>query len=664
MVASVNAEFDWINYGNGNTPLWNEQYVGSFGVFNSSVINSSINTGYGYAGHTQPLVHQGVIFVSNGNYMEAYNSNLTLLDSLNTGGLLINQFGFVDFNNDGINNEVAGIWNVTGTGKHTFRVYPFNFTSNKFLNKTYEYNLTSNFEETENGVGEDNFPDMFGLRCGGRNCYSVNQVLSGGSLYENFTVYNNSGVFEKRLYFSNGTFMKFGDDSLKGHFKTPIAWEDVNIDGKNEYLVYTSNWVALFNENGNATYYFHVNNFILDSKMFYSNNLWKIATLYVVNSGSINLVVTDAITNSVYWSKTFSISPTAYGVGSIASSMAISDDFDGDPTDNEIFLIYEWFDGGNDHRVYDVLKGSNGNILNTQSSGFIGVTLMGYPPSASFTLADMDNDGYKDFVFFSTYPQISSNMTIYSPHKNSFIYTVPSGESSCVPADVNIDGFLEIVCSDSTSNKTSVFFNNGLVNNNPVINSVSYQPSLVVNIGQGVSVVINATDSENNTIYYTHKCFDSDNFSADSLNYIQGICSYDYIGFYNLTVGVSDHYHSNYNYFSQEINVTSAVIVCNNNGICESGEDSINCPNDCLLNNNGNPQSSSNGGATIPTELVDTTNINQGLLPEIYYGTMGFLSNTINPVIILVFFIFFIFIILAIALIIKKIGQNVVSISR
>jgi hypothetical protein len=61
----------------------------------------------------------------------------------------------------------------------------------------------------------------------------------------------------------------------------------------------------------------------------------------------------------------------------------------------------------------------------------------------------------------------------------------------------------------------------------------------------------------------------------------------------------------------------------------------------------------------IPTQLVDTENMNQGLLPEVYYGTLGFISSTLNPMMVLIFAIFIVLIMLLIAKLIKKVANKV-----
>ncbi len=130
-----------------------------------------------------------------------------------------------------------------------------------------------------------------------------------------------------------------------------------------------------------------------------------------------------------------------------------------------------------------------------------------------------------------------------------------------------------------------------------------------------------------------------------------------------MSVGVRDAFHSTYDIFSQSILVTETGEVCDNDDICETeqGETYLNC-GDCSAPNT--TTSSVNGSLTLPTQLVDVSNTNQGLLPEIYFGTLGFMSSVLSPLIVLVFLILFVMIIITIAVIIKKIAVKVSTINR
>ena len=98
--------------------------------------------------------------------------------------------------------------------------------------------------------------------------------------------------------------------------------------------------------------------------------------------------------------------------------------------------------------------------------------------------------------------------------------------------------------------------------------------------------------------------------------------------------------------------------ICNYNNVCESREDYENCLADC-------PAPTSNPSewqeVNLPTKIVDVDNPEQGLLPEVYYGILGFFSETLSPMIILIFVIFFVLIILTLGTIIKKIAMKVGS---
>jgi hypothetical protein len=249
-----------------------------------------------------------------------------------------------------------------------------------------------------------------------------------------------------------------------------------------------------------------------------------------------------------------------------------------------------------------------------------------------------------------------SNFTIY--------YTTASGSISCIPADVNIDNYQEIICSGTDGSEGVTIYSTPEANQMPVINSVSFSPSQVVTPNQTLTATISASDFEANTIFYSQRCFIDDTWSVESVNPIQTPCSYSLNGIYNFTARVRDAQHLTYNFLSYDIYVNSQGYICNSNSSCDTnfGENNGNCPQDCPViptNETIGNTTQVTGGMAIPTQLVDVNNENQGLLPSIYFGTLGFLSATLNPMMVLIFAIFIVLIMLLIAKLIKKVAQKV-----
>jgi hypothetical protein len=58
-------------------------------------------------------------------------------------------------------------------------------------------------------------------------------------------------------------------------------------------------------------------------------------------------------------------------------------------------------------------------------------------------------------------------------------------------------------------------------------------------------------------------------------------------------------------------------------------------------------------------KLVNVDDVDTGLLPDIYHGTLRFFSVTLSPMIILIFLIFIVLIILLIGAVIKKVAKSI-----
>jgi len=58
-------------------------------------------------------------------------------------------------------------------------------------------------------------------------------------------------------------------------------------------------------------------------------------------------------------------------------------------------------------------------------------------------------------------------------------------------------------------------------------------------------------------------------------------------------------------------------------------------------------------------KLVNIDDVNTGLLPDIYHGTLRFFSVTLSPMIIFIFLIFIVLIILLIGAVIKKVAKAI-----
>lgn len=178
---------------------------------------------------------------------------------------------------------------------------------------------------------------------------------------------------------------------------------------------------------------------------------------------------------------------------------------------------------------------------------------------------------------------------------------------------------------------------------NSTILSINYLPYLILDMSQisqhygcvkpNIAVIIQpqAYDVENDTIYFAHKCSDENNLSEFTTNATK-ICIYSQEGSYNLIISVNDTENGiDYRtaYYPQLITVSDEECLCgyNNTGMC------------------------------INIQIVNTKDINKGILPNIYNGMRGFLNNSFTPLFILVFGIIFIGCIILLAGLMAKLGR-------
>ena len=626
MSLSFMSACDWRAYGNTYTPLWNEQLSPSscFGVF--SVAPTNISVSQGMTVGTQPLVvifgsTNSFLFFNNGNYLQVYDKNLILQQETLTGIALAN-LNSLDWNNDGVN-ELANLYTYNST-IYTLKVYSYTPTTNS-LSLIYAYNITTT-----------SIPTIAGLRNSGGNVYFINSST--------LIKINNTNFIETPLSFSYG-------------YTEPVSfYTDYNGDGIIDFMTWGVSNVTIFDKNGNTiltqSYVSVTGGQQLRSARMINptgTSLWKLVTLTEngISTASPSMTLTlYNLDGSTYWSKVVlggsSSSQRFYG------DVAISDDYDGDYLPDIYVTAYRSHPLNSDVKMFRIYDGNTGDLL------FASDTIQSPSTSAltlhRLTLADMNNDGKNDFIY-----NMQGNLSVFNPQTNQSLFTYLNAPTNyCIPADLNFDGTQDIICSGSGS--TKVFFSN-YTNQNAVINSVTYSPSTSIARYTTLTALVSATDSESNyPFYYKSKCSDSSNWSAEDTNSAR-TCYYDTIGSFNMSVAVRDFYHSTFVAFSQTIIVTETGTICGN-AVCETGENNVNCPADCSSNVT-TTQATETGGMPLPTKIVDLENTESGLLPEIYYGLLGFLSNTLTPMIILVFAIFFVMIMLALAFIVKKVFRRV-----
>jgi len=195
----------------------------------------------------------------------------------------------------------------------------------------------------------------------------------------------------------------------------------------------------------------------------------------------------------------------------------------------------------------------------------------------------------------------------------------------------------------------------GAGNDNPSITSITATPtSRNITTGQSVQFVIAGTDNETDPLYTAKRCKTTDSATAFTFTNTQ-TCTYTTAGFFTARLYLTDDQHlTDYSVFQDlQVNVSVTSPFCGN-GVCDGNETTATCPSDCSTGSTGSSQSYQ---LDLQTDLV---NVNapvfdasqQGLLGNLYLGTLEFLSLVIKPIFTLFIFMM---IFLVVMLILSKI---------
>jgi hypothetical protein len=624
---------NWAGYSiNGDSTI-----DGGNGVFtNSSFLNRNTSNAY-LTSEVSPYTYQSISFTPdstgreylvfpNGNYLQVYDSFMFLKSEINTNGNVKGQIS-------AINNKIYGFWAVNSS-LYSFRGYSFNATTSLF-SKDLEINYTDLMNTT------------------GVRCYSFANPLC---LSWFFNGSSSSPLIYFRENYLNGTDNKkfaFVSDSYPLNVPTVDDW---NKDGNSEVLGYSSNSIfindlnslnLIINWSEGATVGNSTIKRVITSALFGKIDSTPYDRLIVVLGSPYHVAVTHEAKYKIYkhdYSLLYQNVIATYSYGGLTADYintynVVLGDYNNDNY-QDIVLSYQ-FGSNNVGDAVKVYRGYDGTVLYTNNNIF-GKIVGGHFTPYTNSLNSLD-------IFLAN----GTNLYLINGlnFSNVFVYSINNIES-VESSDLNFDGNNELIFSKTAY---TGFFDFNNINSLPVINLVSYSPSLNIIVGQEIDAYVNATDIDSDVITYAVKCDNSENISSFGYNPIQA-CVYSNVGIKNLTVYVADSYHLNYNSFSQPVSVLISSTSCNNNGICESGETSSSCSNDCSGGSSNSIIGGGNDGSmALPSQLVNIDDENEGFLPSIYYSLIRFFSIILPFLIPIVSVFFLVLIAISLFMIVGKI---------
>jgi hypothetical protein len=608
---------DWREYSPQYTYSTNSQDINSKGFFNLGY--SRILKGCDFGGISSPIrndvatqlvtktigSNQFLVLTDDG-FLSIYNSNFTKLSSIYSG------------------NQVYSL-SLFGVDDDTLRILGIFSNTTGYYFSVFDYDVGGSLTKvvtTLTRLGVSSFNNPSGIKCmDGSVYFGYNGIVCLGYTGGMALSWNMA------TYYDNGTFIEkpMPSDATSGYTPRTPSFLDVNNDEKLEVLTWNEVNLYLTYPNGTLIWkkYYRTGDWSMynDAVFFKVSGVYKIAysTYSSPTNYRINYVNLDgSVYNGV---SDFSI----YGGNGITTGQMSVLDWDNDGTD-EIAVSYS-------NTTATTLKLFNnfGSVLKT---GIIKANI-----GASVISTRLNEDDYYDFVLSSN--DGTTKMFAFDLQNNVQIL---NSSGSFIPVDFNSDGVVDILGYNSTG---LTLITSNYTNQNAVLNTLTFIPSITPAVFSPMTITIGASDPESDIMYYYVDCGNGVITSESTSSSAQ--CTYNSTGDAYLTAYVRDQYHVTYDSYSQTINVGA---VSN-----ETGE--ITQPDE-----NTTTIQATNGGMTLPTQLVDTENINQGLLPEIYFGTLAFFSSILTPTIVLVFVIFFALIMATIGMIIKKIADKVGSMGR